>query len=512
MPEDTQRPDPLRDHPPISKNLIRNPISLIGLALAAVAFINIVLLILIDLLASHSSPYIGILAYMVAPGFLFVGLILVPIGMVIERRRRLRHVGAPFHFAKLDLNNPAQRSTVAFVLSFIVIFSLVSAVGSYKAYEFTDSVDFCGQLCHSVMHPEFVAYKASPHARVACVDCHVGSGASWYVKSKLSGIRQVYYTARGTYPRPIPTPVHNLRPAQDTCEQCHWPKKFWGAQLKSFTHYGSDEQNTPRVIRMLIKTGGGDPLLGQAGGGIHWHMNIANKITYFATDEQRQVISWVRMEDESGKVTEFMAKDGAPTQAQIDKANKRRMDCIDCHNRPTHIYVPPDLSVDRSISGHAIDATLPFIKQQGVQVLTADYKTSADAQKAIAASITKFYQDKYPQIASSKADSVQQAVTELQRIYSTTFFPEMNLNWKTHPNNIGHFYFQGCFRCHDGNHVSKDGKTISKDCNSCHTVIEQQESGTQVAALPVQPFKHPVDLGDMTAVNCSDCHNGGVGP
>ena len=511
MTEDTQR-DPLRDHPPVSQNLIRNPISLIGLALAAVAFVNIVLLILIDLLASHPSPYIGILAYMVAPGILVFGLILVPIGMVVERRRRLRHVGVPFHFAKFDLNNPAQRSTFAFVLSFIVIFSLISAVGSYKAYEFTDSVDFCGQLCHTVMHPEFTAYQASPHARVACVDCHVGSGASWYVKSKLSGMRQVYYTALGTYPRPIPTPVHNLRPAQDTCEQCHWPKKFWGAQLKNFTHYGSDEQNTPRVIRMLIKTGGGDPLLGQAGGGIHWHMNIANKITYFATDEQRQVIPWVRTEDENGKVTDYAVKDGSPTQAQLDKAVKRRMDCIDCHNRPSHIYVPPDLSVDRSISGHAIDATLPFIKQQGVQVLTTDYKTSADAQKAIAENITKFYQEKYPQIASSKADSVKQAVTELQRIYSTTFFPEMNLNWKTHPNNIGHFYFQGCFRCHDGNHVSKEGKIISKDCNSCHTVLEQQESGTQVASLPVQPFKHPVDIGDLTAVNCSDCHSGGVGP
>ena len=159
--------------------------------------------------------------------------------MVVERRRRLRAVGAPPHFPQLDLNNPAQRSTVAFVLSFVVIFALVSAVGSYKAYEFTDSVEFCGQLCHTVMHPEFTAYQASPHARVACVDCHVGSGASWYVKSKLSGMRQVYYTARGTYPRPIPTPVQNLRPAQQTCEQCHWPKKFWGAQLKTFTHYGA---------------------------------------------------------------------------------------------------------------------------------------------------------------------------------------------------------------------------------------------------------------------------------
>ncbi len=510
--EDTQRVDSHGDHPPVSRNLIKNPISLIGLALAAVAFANIVFLVLIDVLSSQPSPYIGILAYMVAPGFLVLGLILIPIGMVIERRRRLHAVGAPPHFPKLDLNNPAQRSTVAFLLSFVVIFALVSSVGSYKAYEFTDSVDFCGELCHTVMHPEFTAYEASPHARVACVECHVGSGASWYVKSKLSGLRQVYYTALGTYPRPIPTPVQNLRPAQQTCEQCHWPKKFWGAQLKTFTHYGSDEQNTPRVIRMLIKTGGGDPSLGQAGEGIHWHMNINNKVTYFATDEQRQVIPWVRIEEKSGRVTEYVVKESAPTQAQIDKAVKRRMDCIDCHNRPTHIYVPPDLSVDRAITGRSIDATLPFIKQQGVEILTADYKNTDEALKAIAEKLPKFYQEKYPQIASAKANNIQGAVVELQRIYKTTFFPYMKVNWKTHPNNIGHFYFQGCFRCHDGNHVSKDGKVISKDCNSCHTVVEQQESGTQIASLPTQIFKHPVDIGDLNAVNCSDCHSGGVGP
>jgi nitrate/TMAO reductase-like tetraheme cytochrome c subunit len=344
------------------------------------------------------------------------------------------------------------------------------------------------------------------------VDCHVGSGASWYVKSKLSGARQVYYTALGTYPRPIPTPVKNLRPAPQTCEQCHWPKKFWGAQLKVFTHYGSDEQNTPRVIRMLIKTGGGDPSLGQAGEGIHWHMNIANKITYFAADEQRQTIPWVRMEDAQGHVTEYAVKDKPPTQAQIDSASKRRMDCIDCHNRPTHIYVAPDLSVDRSITGRAIDASLPYIKQQGVQVLTADYKTTGEAENAIATNINKFYQDKYPQLASSKGDSIKGSIAELQRIYRTTFFPDMKVNWKTHPNNIGHFYFPGCFRCHDGNHVSKDGKVISKDCNSCHTVLDQEEGSSHIAALSSQPFKHPVDIGDLSGVTCSDCHNGGVGP
>ena len=496
----------------VPPKLYKNPISLIGMALAAVAFANILFLFVLDAFSHVSSPYVGILAYMVAPAIMIVGLVMIPIGIMIERRRRLHHLEDAARYAKLDLNNPAQRSAAAFVLSFIVIFALMSAVGSYRAYEFTDSVQFCGQLCHSVMSPEYTAYQQSAHARVGCVECHVGSGASWYVKSKLSGARQVYYTAMGTYPRPIPTPVHNLRPAADTCEQCHWPKKFWGSQLKVFSHYGTDEQNTPRVLRLLIKTGGGDPSTGQEAGGIHWHMNINNHMTYIATDEQRQVIPWVRMEDNKGNIVDFTTKDNPPTQAQIDAGAKRKMDCIDCHNRPSHVYTPPDISVDRSMAAGSIDPSLPFIKAQGVESLIGDYKTHDDAKSAIAEKISKFYADKYPQIASGKSDSIKSAVAELQRIYSTTFFPAMKVNWKTHPNNIGHMYYPGCFRCHDGNHVSKDGRVISKDCNSCHTLLDQEEGASHLAQMQTQSFKHPVDIGDLANVNCSDCHSGGVGP
>ena len=507
--QDANRPNSNNSNSP---KLYKNPISLAGIALAAVAFFNIVFLVSLDLFSHVTAPYIGILAYMVAPAIMIAGLIAIPVGMLVERRRRHHMVGDVPKYGHLDLNNPAQRSAAAFVLSFVVIFTLMSAVGSYKAYEFTDSVQFCGQLCHSVMSPEYTAYEASPHARVACVECHVGSGAGWYVKSKLSGLRQVYYTAMGTYPRPIPTPVHDLRPAADTCEQCHWPKKFWGAQLKVFSHYGSDEQNTPRVIRMLIKTGGGDPGLGQSTGGIHWHMNIAYKFSYFSTDDQRQVIPWVRMEDSKGNITDFVNKDTPPTQEQIDHATKRRMDCIDCHNRPSHVYTPPDLSVDRSMVAGSIDPSLPFIKAQSVEALTGSYKSHEEAKQAIAEKIPKFYADKYPQIAAGKAESINKAVTELQLIYETTFFPTMKVDWKTHPNNIGHLYYSGCFRCHDGNHVSKDGKVISKDCNSCHTMLDEQVGATHIAQMPEEQFKHPVDIGDLSAVNCADCHSGGVGP
>jgi nitrate/TMAO reductase-like tetraheme cytochrome c subunit len=490
------------------RELVRNPISLVGLALAVVAFGNFLFLFFIDLTSEHPSPYVGILAYMVAPAFLVAGLALVPLGTWYDRRKRRQQPGVQVRYLHVDFNDPSQRGALTFVFTFLIGFIGLSVVGSYKAYEFTDSVQFCGQLCHSVMAPEYTAYQLSPHARVACVDCHVGAGATWYVKSKLSGARQVFATALKTYPRPIPTPVHNLRPAAQTCEQCHWPKKFYGAQLKVFTHYSSDETNTPRQLRMLINVGGGDPATG-AVEGIHWHMNIANEITYVATDDKRQVIPYIHVKDMQGRETEYSVKDSPLTKDQIAKAEKHRMDCVDCHNRPTHIYVPPDLSVDNSLLAKRLDVSLPFLKQQSVAALTANYDTTDAAMQGIAKSVESFYETKYPALAHSKQLEIRAAVDELQRIYRNTTFPEMKLNWQTHPNNIGHYYFNGCFRCHDGQHVSADGKVVTKDCQTCHSVLSQQEGGVSMAAVQNVPFKHPIDLGDMTQVNCSDCHASG---
>ncbi len=492
------------------REFLANPISLIGLALAAVALGNILFLFFIDLTSDHPSPYVGILAYMVAPAFLALGLIFAIFGGFYTRRKRLASTGAA-PYLRLDFSDPSQRGAVALFLAFVVVFVGISVVGSYKAYTYTDSVSFCGQLCHTVMAPEFTAYLQSPHARVACVDCHVGAGTTWYVKSKLSGARQVFKVAMNSFPRPIPTPVHNLRPASDTCETCHWPKKFYGAQLKVFNHYASDEKNTPRQIRLLISTGGGDPATGEPEG-IHWHMNIANQITYIATDPERQNIAYIHVQDMQGRVTEYFAKDSKLTKDQIAGSTKRRMDCIDCHNRPTHIYVPPDTSVDRSFAAHRLDISLPFLKQQSVAALTGSYKDTDAAMQGIAKTVFEFYNGKYPDLAKTKQPEIRNAIDELQRIYKLTFFPEMKVDWRTHPNNIGHLYFNGCFRCHDGNHVSPEGKIIPKGCNTCHTVFSQQENAVNIASAPGVDFKHPVDLGDMTQVNCSDCHTGGVSP
>ena len=488
--------------------VLRNPISLAGLALGLVSLANIFLFFLIDVIATKPSPYIGILAYMVSPGFLFLGLVLILAGVLLERRKKVADTA---FYPRIDLNDAGQRSAVISFTAFLVVFVMLSAGGSYKAYEYTDSVQFCGQLCHTVMNPEFTAYQLSPHARVACVDCHVGSGATWYVKSKLSGARQVFAATFNTFPRPIPTPVHNLRPAQDTCESCHWPKKFYGGQMKVFTHYSSDEKNTLRQIRMLIKTGGGDPATG-APEGIHWHMNIANKIDYVAADEKRQVIDYIHVEDMQGRVTEYYAKDSKLSKDQIAKATRHHMDCVDCHNRPTHIYVPPDQAVDQALLARRLDVSLPFVKQQAVAVLTGTYATTDAAVQAIANGLNSFYESKYPDVAKTKQLEIRNAVDEVQQIFRRTTFPEMKLNWETHPNNLGHFYFSGCFRCHDGQHVSADGKVVSKDCTQCHTLMSETEGTTSLAATAAPNFQHPVDLGDMTQVNCADCHTGGTGP
>src|SRR5579862_2638300 len=503
-----QAPPPQEEPRHRLRMLLRNPISLAGVALTIVSFANIFLFVLIDLIATRPSPYIGILAYMVAPGFLGLGLLMMLFGVLIERRKKV--VSTEF-YPRIDLNDPAQRGAVISFVTFLVVFVTVSAAGSYKAYEYTDSVQFCGQLCHTVMNPEFTAYQLSPHARVACVDCHVGSGATWYVKSKLSGARQVFAATFNTFPRPIPTPVHNLRPAQDTCETCHWPKKFYGGQLKVFNHYGNDEKNTLRQVRLLIKTGGGDPATG-APEGIHWHMNIGNKIDYVAANEKRQIIPYIHVEDLQGRVTEYYAKDSTLTKDQIGKAARHHMDCVDCHNRPTHVYIPPDQAVDQSLLARRIDTSLPFIKQEAVNVLTGTYSTTDQATHSIASGIQEFYETKYPDVAKSKQLEIRSAVTEVQEIFKRTTFPEMKLNWQTHPNNLGHFYFSGCFRCHDGQHVSADGKVISRDCNQCHTLMSETEGTTSVATTALPTFQHPVDIGDLTQVNCADCHTGGTGP
>ncbi len=496
--------------PTRAPSLLHNWLSTAGIILAASSFFAAACLIAIDSFVGFRDPYLGVLTYLVAPAFLVAGLLLISLGAVRERSRRRRMgPGEVPRYPRIDLNVPRQRRAFVVVSVVTFLFLILTALGSYRAYEFTESVAFCGTTCHAIMKPEYTAYQGSPHARVACVQCHIGPGAGWFVKSKLSGAYQVYATLAGRYPRPIPAPIKNLRPAQQTCEQCHWPRKFYGAAERVIHHYLPDERNTPWTIRLLLHVGGGDSTLGPAGG-IHWHMNIANRIEYVATDSQRQVIPWVRMTDAQGKVTVYQSAGGALSPQQLAAARPRVMDCVDCHNRPTHIYAAPLTAVNLAISTGRIDAGIPYIKQQAVRALATPYASGADALREIPETVTAFYRSRYPALARTESAPLGRAVAELQRLYATNFFPGMKVDWREYPDNIGHLNFPGCFRCHDGSHTSADGRSITHDCKGCHTIIAQGtgDSLPTVASAGLD-FTHPVDIaGVWQTMLCSDCHHG----
>jgi len=417
-------------------------------------------------------PYIGILVFLILPAIFVLGLLLMPLGIWL-RRRTLRGSGQlPGVFPAIDLHLPVVRRALQWVVVATGVNLLIVGTASYRGVQYLDSTNFCGTTCH-VMLPENTAYHLSPHAHVACVDCHIGPGLPWMVRAKLNGLRQVYMVATHTYPRPIPSPVKDLRPASQTCGQCHWPGRFVGDQLLVRTSFSDDEKNTPQTDVFMLKVGGSN---GEGTTGIHGHhVADAARIRYISTDPQRQTIPAVYYTDDQGKTTEFVATDTKPTREQLEKGDHRVMDCIDCHNRPAHVAEMPENAVDKQMSIGRISPDLPYIKKKAVEVLKVNYTTREVAQQSIISEITTFYQTNYPEIAGAQGAAVQQAAQEVANLYLRNIFPDMRVTWGTHPNNLGHIDSPGCFRCHDGNHTSADGQTITNDCSACHQMLASGE-------------------------------------
>ena len=486
---------------------VYNPITLVGAAIAALSAGLIVFLFVLDFFSAEENTYMGILTYIIIPSFLIFGLLLIAYGILREKRRERQGKVREQRLPIIDLNDPKKRAMfVTFSLGTIVLM-LFSAFGSFKAYEYTETDEFCGTVCHKVMEPEYTAYLDSPHSRVGCVGCHIGSGTDWYVKSKFSGAYQVYSVLFTKYSRPIPTPVEALRPARGTCEQCHTPSLFYNQTRVDHTYYLSDEKNTRSKLSMLLKIGGGKSSLGNIEG-IHWHANDDNVIDYIYTDERRLVIPWIKVTSKDGKETIFRSKDSNFDEKNFNKDNLRTMDCIDCHNRPSHIYHQPDKMINNNLASEKMDETLPYIKSISVEALEDNYYSKENAFENIQQKITNFYISNYPEVYKSKKDIIKSNIEIVKNIYSRNYFPYMNANWKHFPDNISHVYTPGCFRCHDGNHVSDEGKSISNDCNSCHLIISQTDnSGNTKIDLDGLKFNHPVDLGESVENHlCTDCH------
>lgn len=480
-------------------SIFYNGTTVAGAILAGLSFLLILFLMLVEAFSAETSPYMGIIAFVILPVFLILGLLVLAFGALRERRRRARGESVG-RMPTINLNDSSTRfASILFVVG-TVIFLGMSAFGSFKAYEYTESDEFCGTTCHTVMQPEYTAYNNSPHARVGCVKCHIGPGATWFVRSKLSGAYQLYAVAANVYPRPIHTPIKNLRPSRDTCEQCHWPEVFYSDEYIVHDYYSSEKDNKHFRLHLIMKTGGAHSETGHVEG-IHWHSNKENKVEYVTTDERREDIPWVRSTTADGVVKVFRSTEETLDDAALAEHETRTMDCLDCHNRPSHRYGPPDQLVNRAISAGRISKELPGIKGIVVDALEGKYADPEEAEAGVPAAVLGKLKDQDQALANQAAETAWE-------LYRLNYFPLMKTSWKAFPEHIGHLYTNGCFRCHDGLHETEDGEVIPRDCNSCHTIAAQEfDDGSGFVALGGHDYVHPEDIdGAWREMNCSECH------
>jgi nitrate/TMAO reductase-like tetraheme cytochrome c subunit len=450
--------------------LTRHWLSLVGVALVTTAVISWLFVLPQQIRGHVDNPYVGIVVFLILPIVFFTGLVLIPIGVYLSKRQIRRGLTEAAFDRKAAVRRLAWFFGVT-TLANIVIGTQVT----YRAVEHMETPQFCGATCHT-MNPELAAYQNSPHSRVECVECHVAPGAAGWISSKTEGIRQLVETVLNTYRRPIPSALESNRlvPARETCENCHWPQKFEGVRLRVISKYADDEANT-RTQTVLMMMVGGSKI-----GGIHGaHVRPGVHIRFAAADAARQTVPWVEYRNTTtGETRAFVSSD-----ANLDSSKglpTYEMQCVDCHNRPTHTFDLPDRAMDKSLALGEIAVTLPYIKKKGVEVLKGSYNTSKEATEKLPQAVISFYQQNYPDLYAKRSQDINQVGQAILAIYNRNVFPDLKVTWGTYPNNLGHTDFPGCFRCHDGSHTTKDGKTITQDCNTCHEPLAVEEVSPEI--------------------------------
>jgi len=454
-----------------------HPIAKLGGYMVTFGTISAMTYTIVTILYQTESAYAGIVFLVLVPSSFFGGLTLIPLGLYLAFRQQCRQDPSLAHksigeiLRQLSGEQDVRNRIIAFVLfsGANVVLTLVIIMAGF---EYLDSAAFCGLLCHKVMEPEYVQYQRSPHARVVCVDCHIGPGTSWFVRSKVSGMRQVYAVTAGTYSRPIPTPVEHLRPSRETCEQCHWPEKFHGDKLKIITHYDNDRNNTKRYTALLLKIGGPEEA-GARAGGIHWHVSQGNRVIYMSEKGERKDIPWVRLERKNEPPVEYRFSGRRLSNEEIAAAPQRTMECVDCHNRPTHIYRTADQELEDMFDLWPEMQKIPYLKKAAGEVLERHFDDAAIQRKEVRGALLEWY-GAHPEEKPDPA-LLERAAEKVQEIYSRNCWPRMNIGWGTYPNHLGHTASPGCLRCHGNNHRTADGKAVRADCRLCHTILALKE-------------------------------------
>ena len=438
---------------------------MLGVALTTTAGFSWLFVLPQQMRGNTSNPYIGILIFLIIPAVLFLGLALIPIGIFLARR----HISAGL--SEVTDRKIAWRRLGLFFGMMTFVNLVIGSQATYRAVQHMDTVQFCGQSCH-VMKPEFTAWKHAPHSHVECVDCHLAPGASGWFAAKMSGTRQMLAVVLNSYPRPIPSAIESnkLVNSAETCERCHNRDREIGSPLKVVTSYKDDETNTSSQTVLMMLVGG-------KSGGIHGaHMGAGAKIRYAAADAKRQTIPWVEYTDANGKAQTFVAA-GAK---DVDSLPKFDMQCVDCHNRPAHSFKLAARAVDEALASGTLPASLPFLKKNAVELLTASYTNEDAAARDIPAKLDQFYKSKYSEVAGKNSAEIAAAGATLAALYQQNVFPDLKVTWGTYPNNLGHTDAQGCFRCHDEGHTAAGGKTITQDCSVCHQMVAVDEASPEV--------------------------------
>jgi hypothetical protein len=489
--------------------VLSNMISIIGLFIVVINIGLIVFLSIIDALSAGNHPYADLIIWIVLPAIVLLGVILIIIGIRRERRKEIAGVPEDRRFPVINFNDPKHRKKGLVLLMSLLLLSLLYAFSGYKFYEFSESKTFCGS-CHSVMGPETRSNDYSTHARLSCTACHVGPGAKYYFVSHLRGAKEAVSLMLNRYPKPIHTPVKDLRPSQDICENCHGPKYQLNQRLESRTYFMSDKGNSRKMINLLLKMGKAETTM-EKPPKMHWHSSTTEEIVYSTQDPKRFDIPWIRVKRLDGKVRVYRSTESKLSDEEVAKAGMRRMDCMDCHNRSGHPTNPPAFILNAMLSAGLIDPGLPEIKHLAVQTLEATYTSRDEAHKGIDKAIRDFYRKAYPAVTKDKEAAIAAASTALQGAYDRNYDAYMKVSWRHYANNQGHVFTQGCFRCHDGKHQSEDGTVLSRDCNLCHLLIErapgQDNTGNEQAVFRVMKYPHPVDIGDSwKQMMCTKCH------
>lgn len=414
--------------------------------------------------ASAASGYLGILQFVALPVAFFVGLSLVPIGISMQRRREApdHHLHLP---QKIELGNPKIRRLIVFVGVATFVNLVIGGALTFSTVHYMESTNFCGTACH-VMTPEYLAYQAGSHAQVKCVECHIGEGAGNAIRAKLNGTRQLYLILAGSYSRPIPSPPHALKPASETCENCHSRNHDFGNKLWRRTQFADNGDRLETAL--LLKLGGAE------GKGIHGaHLGRGLKIDYDAADVKREKILALRV-TKGGEVSEFATSDFSNGKAKA--VLSRQMDCLDCHNRPAHEFELPDRTVDRAMTEGQLPQSIPLFRKAALAVLGGKYASHEEAAKLLPGALQAYYEKNKPEVLNRSKAELENASKFLLAVYQRNIFPEMKISWGTYPQHLGHTDSPGCFRCHGDELKPKaSGKAITQDCDACHKVLGVEE-------------------------------------